>query len=102
MLKHCVFVAADTSDALARTAEAMALIEGMLQKIPGMLDLSHGPNLDFEGKSQAYPYGFIITFADRAAHLAYDGHPDHQKAGGLLVAAATGGAKGILVTDLEV
>lgn len=102
MLKHCVFVAANTPDALAQTAEAMALIEGLLPKIPGMLDLAHGPNRDFEEKTGAYPYGFIISFADRAAHLAYENHPDHQRAGALLVAAATGGADGILVADLEV
>jgi hypothetical protein len=34
--------------------------------------------------------------------MAYETHPDHKLAGGMLVAACTGGIKGIFVTDLEV
>ncbi|WJY21277.1 Dabb family protein [Fontisubflavum oceani] len=102
MLKHSVYIAAHDSDALAKVSDAMTLIEGLQAELPGMLDLAHGPNLDFEQKSQTYSYGFIITFTDRAAHLEYETHLDHQAAGALLVAAATGGHDGIFVADLDV
>ena len=72
------------------------------EKIPGMTGFQHGPNRDFEAKSQDYPYGFICTFTDEAALDAYAADPDHQRAGGMLVANCQGGADGIFVVDLEV
>lgn len=80
----------------------MGLLQGLMAKVPGMLDFAHGPNRDFENLSPGYSYGFVITFADRTAHLAYERHPDHVAAGGMLVASSAGGINGIFVVDLEV
>lgn len=101
MLKHCVFLKA-RPDAMAGVADAMTLLAGLVAKVPGMIDLAHGPNRDFEGLSPGYVYGFVITFTDRAAHLTYERHPDHVAAGAMLVAACQGGIAGIFVTDLKV
>jgi len=101
MLKHCVFLSV-RPDAASEVQAAMALLAGLMAKVPGMVDFAHGPNRDYERLSAAYPYGFVISFTDRAAHLVYERHPDHVAAGGMLVAACTGGIRGIMVADLEV
>ena len=101
MLKHCVFLKV-RADAVAGLPETMALLSGLVAKVPGMVDFAQGPNRDFEGLSVGYSHGFVITFTDRNAHLAYERHPDHGTAGGRLVAACQGGISGIMVVDLEV
>lgn len=101
MLKHCVFLSLHSKDEMAPIAEAMRLLEGLVGKVDGMVDFSSGSNRDFENKSPDYQYGFVATFSDREAHLAYERHPDHVKAGGMLVAACRGGHEGIFVVDLE-
>lgn len=101
MLKHCVFLSLRSQDEMAHVEEAMRLLERLVGKVDGMVDFASGPNRDYENKSQAYHYGFVVTFADRAAHLAYERHPDHVRAGGMLVASCRGGHEGIFVADIE-
>lgn len=86
---------------MASVEEAMRLLSGLVGMIDGMVDFACGPNRDFECKSRDYQFGFVITFEDREAHVAYERHPDHVKAGEKLVAACKGGHKGIFVVDLE-
>ncbi|MBL6928938.1 MAG: Dabb family protein [Rhodospirillales bacterium] len=101
MIKHCVFLSLADPDDAGVLDEPMRLLEGLAASLPGMLDFSHGPNRDFEAKTPDHQYGFVATFSDRAAHLAYEQHPDHQQAGALLIAACKNGYEGILVADLE-
>jgi hypothetical protein len=56
MLKHCVFLKV-APEAAAAIPQAMALLQGLLAKVPGMLDFAHGPNRDFEKLSPGYSYG---------------------------------------------
>lgn len=65
-----------------------------------MLDYCFGPNRDFENKSAAYQDGFIVTFTDRDAHLAYETHPLHQKIGSKMVEMCENGHDDIIVFDL--
>jgi len=102
MLKHSVYLSLKSDDEMANILAAMEILESLVGEVDGMLDFVHGPNRDFEGKSEAYAYGFITTFTSREAHLAYEVHPEHKRAGGMLVAACKGGHDGIFVTDLEV
>ena len=102
MLEHCVFcdIRADvTEDQVAGVMARLASLQG---QVDGMLAFRHGPNRDFEAKSARYGVGFICTFRDRAAHLAYEQHPVHQAAGRDLVALCNGGVDGIAVFDLEI
>ncbi|MTH99065.1 Dabb family protein [Roseibium sp. RKSG952] len=101
MIKHCVFLSLAKPDDFSVLEEPMRLLEGLSADLPGMLDFGHGPNRDFENKTSSYQYGFVVTFADREASLAYEKHPVHQKAGELLIAACKGGYDGILVADIE-
>jgi hypothetical protein len=102
MLKHIVLMDATDDAALDQIVAAMDILAALPGQIPGVLDFNHGPNLDFEGKSDRYAYGFVLSFADKAANDAYVVHPDHQRAGAILVASCKGGADGIFVADLEV
>ena len=101
MLKHCVFVnLRDDVRAVARDA-VLSDLGALVGEVDGMLDFAWGANLDFEAKSPEYAYGFIVTFRDRAAHLAYERHPRHKELGAKLVAMCKGGHAGILVFDLQ-
>lgn len=101
MIKHCVFLSLKSENEMPAIDDAMVLLAGLADKVDGIMDFSWGPNRDYEAKSQAYQFGFVISFADREALLAYDSHPDHQRAGGALVAACRGGHEGMFVADLE-
>jgi len=102
MLIHIVLLEPDGPDGLAQVQDAMPILAQVCEGLPGAWGFTHGPNRDFEGKSQRYAYGFELRFADRDAAHAYAAHPDHVRAGGMLVAACKGGHDGIFVADLEV
>jgi len=101
MIKHCVFLSLSDPNDAGVLDEPMRLLDGLAGTLPGMLDFTHGPNRDFENKTPDHQYGFVATFADRAALRAYAKHPQHQQAGAMLVAACKNGYDGILVADLE-
>ena len=102
MLKHCVFLNFKPESAPADHKAVFETLSDLQGEIPGMLSFAYGPNLDFEHKSQSYSQGFIATFTDRQAHLAYETHPAHIKAGAQLVDMCVGGYEGIMVFDLKV
>jgi hypothetical protein len=102
MLIHIVLMDPDGADGLKRIRAAMPILSDVCEALPGASGFAHGPNRDFEGKSQRYAYGFEVRFTDRETHLAYERHPDHVRAGRMLVAACKGGHEGIFVVDLEV
>lgn len=102
MLLHCVFCDILETTAQGEVSAIEAELAALVGKVPGMLAFQAGPNRDYEVKSPNHRWGFVCTFTDRAAHLAYEAHPRHQAAGARLVAACRGGAAGIVVYDLEV
>lgn len=102
MLLHMVMLEPDGDSAMDTIRDALAILETLPAQVDGLTDFSHGPNRDFEHKSQRYPYGFLCTFTDKAALDAYTANPDHQRAGAMLVASCKNGADGIFVVDLEV
>lgn len=100
MIAHLVAFAPDPNrpDDLAAV---MAGLSGLIGQIDGFVAFTHGPNIDLERKSQGYPYGFVCTFADRAALERYAADPRHQALGGRLVALCKDGVDGITVFDIE-
>lgn len=102
MLQHCVFCDIRADADPAEVADVMRRLADLAPVVDGMVAFQQGPNRDYEAKSARYSLGFICTFRDRAAHLAYESHPGHQAAGRDLVALCNGGADGIMVVDLEV
>ena len=102
MLIHCVFCHIRPDAPRAELEAVYADFAGLVGVVDGMLSFRSGPNRDYEGKSPDHGEGFVVTFRDRAAHLAYDAHPVHQAAGARLCGLCVGGYDGIVVYDLEV
>ena len=100
MITHIVAFAPkpDKADDLAAVMQGLG---GLLGQIAGFTGFTHGPNIDAEGKTPDYPYGFVCTFADRAALDRYANDPRHQALGGKLVALCIGGGDGITVFDIQ-
>lgn len=101
MLLHCVFCQIPADADRKELAEVYAVFTSLVPRIDGMLSFQCGPNRDYELKSAAFTEGFVMTFRDRAAHLAYDDHPDHKAAGRRLVNLCTNGYDGITVFDIQ-
>ena len=102
MLIHTVLLDPATDNAQAAFDEAMVILASVAARLPGMIGFHHGPNRDFENKSESYTYGFACLFDDQAALEAYASDAEHKRAGAMLVANCRGGADGIFVSDLEV
>ena len=102
MLKHCVFLNFKNDVSDDEKEAIMAGLASLVGVVDGLIDMTFGPNLDFEKKSPDFDYGFIVTFRDRQAHLAYETHKTHVVMGGRLVAACHGGVDGIVVFDVDV
>ena len=101
MIRHCVFIRFRTDIAAAERALILADIAALKPLIPGFLSVHIGGNVSPENLDKGFADGFIVDFEDAAARDAYLVHPEHQKAGGRIVAAADGGLDGILVYDLD-
>lgn len=63
----------------SQIAECFASLEGMLGKIPGLLDLNHGPYDSAEGLNEGFTHGFIMTFESPQARDEYLPHPIHEE-----------------------
>lgn len=102
MLEHCVFCEILPNTPRDRIDDILTRLGSLKGVVDGMEAFRAGPNRDFESKTGQYGIGFICTFRDRSAHLAYDAHPVHRAAGADLVAVCVGGYAGITVFDLEI
>ena len=102
MLLHCVFLNVRPGTDPAHRDAVIAALGDLQSEVDGMIGYAWGPNRDYESKTPDHQHGFVCTFTDRDAHLAYERHPTHQRLGAQLVAMCVGGADGILVYDLEV
>ena len=102
MIRHIVLIKfnADlTEPAIAALFTELHQIQG---KIPGLIGITSGRSESPEQMERGYLHGFIADFIDWDALQAYQDHPDHQRLGAKLVAAAVGGKQGILCFDLAV
>ena len=64
------------SDQIENCFSAM---NGMVGKIPGLLDFISGPYDSDEGLNDGFSHGFIMTFESPAARDAYLPHPIHEQ-----------------------
>lgn len=78
-----------------------AALKALQQSIPGILAISAGADVSPEGLQRGHTHGFTVDFRDAAARDAYLPHPEHQKVGAMIVAAAVGGIEGVTVLDWE-
>ena len=101
MIRHCVFLrlAAGADDA-ALDAVMTGLAE-LVEELPGCSGFVAGPNRDFENKSPDHGYGFTLDAVDAEALAAYAKDDRHKALGARLVEMCEGGARGIMVYDID-
>ncbi|MCM2477782.1 Dabb family protein [Rhizobium sp. CG5] len=101
MIRHCVFL---RFKAAMQDAEKQSIYEAIValkEVVPGMVDVTFGPNVSPEGLNGGYLDGFIVTFEDAVVRDYYLKHPDHLAVGERIIKATDGGLSGILVFDME-
>ncbi|MGB0291115.1 MAG: Dabb family protein [Luteolibacter sp.] len=73
-------------------------LEGMVGKIPGLLDIEHGPYQSDEGLNEEFTHGFIMTFDTLESRDAYLPHPVHEAVKDIVVPCL----ERVVVFDFEV
>lgn len=100
MIRHIVLLKARPDVTEDYLKAIFADLHTIQAKLPGILAIHSGRSESPEQIERGYLHGFTVDFADWDALAAYQSHPDHQRVGSALVAAALGGIDGILVFDL--
>lgn len=98
-VKHVVLMRFKSGLTAEEIDEVMALLAGLKDQIPGILDFTGGINASPEGLAQGFTHGFVMTFADEAARDAYLPHPAHEAVKEKAVTAIEGGVDGVIVMD---
>ena len=102
MIRHCVFIRFRAEVPQSERDGIWSDIRALKAAVPGFLAVHVGANVSPEaGMDKGFSEGFVIDFDGPAARDVYLVHPDHEKAGRRIVAAAEGGVAGILVYDIE-
>jgi Stress responsive A/B Barrel Domain len=99
MIRHVVLVCFKPD---ADIPKIFAALKALQSKINGIVDISAGSDCSPEGLQRGNTHGFTVDFVDAAARDAYLPHPEHQKVGAMIVAAAEGGIDDVTVLDWEI
>ncbi len=102
MIRHIVLIKFNPNLTEAAIAALFTELHEIQGKIPGLIGITSGRSESPEQMERGYMHGFIADFTDWNALQAYQDHPDHQRLGAKLTAAAMGGKEGILCFDLAV
>ena len=102
MIRHVVLCRFRSDVSAAEIAEIFAALKALQGKISGILAIAAGRDNSPEGLQKGFTHAFSVDFIDAAARDAYLPHPEHQKVGAMIVAAAEGGIGGLAVVDWEV
>ncbi len=65
--------------------ECFAEMRGMVGKIPGLLEVIHGPYDSLEGLNEDFTHGFIMTFDSAESRDAYLPHEEHERVKNVVV-----------------
>jgi hypothetical protein len=95
-LRHVVIVKFNPT---ADVSNIFAALHGLKEKIDGILHISTGADCSPEAMQRGNTHGFTVDFKDAKARDTYLPHPEHQKVGAMIVAAADGGIDGTTVLD---
>ena len=69
----------------AQIDNCFAEMKAMVGKIPGLLDMEHGPYDSSEGMNDGFTHGFIMTFDGPESREAYLPHPVHEEVKAIVV-----------------
>ena len=76
MVEHLVLFKWKEGISAEILAEIYKALSGLKEQIPGILELSVGPN--FSDRSQGFDAGLRVLFDNRASLDSYGPHPAHQ------------------------
>ncbi len=76
MIEHIVLFKWKSDTTSEAIDAAMAALKGLRTVIPGIVDLTIGPN--FTDRSQGFTHGLVVRFADKAALDHYGPCAEHQ------------------------
>ena len=65
--------------------ECWAAFDTMIDNIPGIVSIEHGPYESDEGLNEEFTHGFIMTFESPKHRDEYLPHPYHEKIKDLIV-----------------
>jgi len=60
-------------------------LEGLVAKIPGLIQFEGGHYQSPEGLNLGFSHGFVMTFLDEASRDAYLPHPEHERVRDILL-----------------
>jgi hypothetical protein len=69
----------------AQIDHCFAEMRSMVGRIPGLLEITHGPYQSPEGLNDGFTHGFIMAFENAAARDAYLPHPEHERVKAIVV-----------------
>ena len=98
-VKHVVLLRFKADTPASEIDGIFAALDGLREKIPGILDFSGGAYSSDEGLDRGYTHGFVMTFADAASRDAYLPHPDHEVVKGQILPHLDGGIDGVVAFD---
>lgn len=78
MTRHFGVFQFKTDVSAAQITECFQALESMVGKIPGLLNIEHGPYQSDEGLNEEFTHGFIMTFDSPESRDAYLPHPIHE------------------------
>lgn len=96
MVVHIVLAKLKSAATPEQVNRAVAALQALPGKIPGLQELSCGPNVS-PARAQGYGFGLVARFSGRAELAAYGPHPEHQAAAALLREVADD----LVVVDFE-
>lgn len=79
MIVHAVFLLPKPETTHEELQHAMELAKALQHKIPGIIDVQAGKNINVN--NQGYTYGMLLRFEDEEALKAYFPHPEHRAVG---------------------
>lgn len=85
MIRHFGMFQFKSGVTAAQIDECFSEMKGMVGKIPGLLDMEHGPYESAEGLNDGFTHGFIMTFDTAASRDAYLPHPEHERVRDIVV-----------------
>ncbi len=75
-VEHLVLFRWQPEATTPQIAAAVAALRGLVEAVPGILQLSCGEN--FSDRARGFTHGLVVRFDDRTALAAYQEHPAHQ------------------------
>ncbi|MGJ8615221.1 MAG: Dabb family protein [Sulfitobacter sp.] len=100
MIRHCVMLKLPRGHDRLELSEVMQGLKNVAERLPGCQGFLSGENIDLEGKSPDFPFGFTLDFENYDALSVYAQDPEHVALGQRLVMLC-GSGENVLVFDLE-